>query len=324
MKKGIIDHEHHAQEQKTSAIIIANPTAGSYIQNKKQIDETLSYLRAHNWIVELKLTEGQHDGQRIARAAVQQKLDVVIAVGGDGTVNEVVQELAESDTALGVIPSGTVNVWAREIGIPLDLVGAREILTSGQKRRIDLGQVNDRYFLLMASIGLDAEITHAVEKHTIKRLGVLGYAFLGTALGIGFPNFISFLQIGQQTIRARALQVILGNTQLYGGAVKFAWKARCDDGQLDLIIVRNQKLFGRISVLIDFLMHRKERAHWVQYERVKEVKIHTNAPVAIQADGDPIGYTNKSGFPPTIFRVVPSALTVVVPQKLPESLFSQP
>ena len=111
----------------------------------------------------------------------------MIAAGGDGTINEVIQGLAGSETALGVLPSGTVNVWARELGIPLDDTRARNVLVNGQTRRIDLGRINGRYFLLMVGIGFDGEVTQAVEGKPLKRLvfSVIPWLFYGLDLDIG-------------------------------------------------------------------------------------------------------------------------------------------
>jgi YegS/Rv2252/BmrU family lipid kinase len=312
--------------ERTTAIIIANPTAGSYTQHAQLIDETITYLQEHGWDVELKLTEEQGDGGRLTREAVEQKLNVVIAVGGDGTINEVIQELAGSETALGVLPGGTVNVWAREVHIPLDdYVAAREILLNGRTRQIDLGKAAGRYFLLMSTLGFDAEVTEKVENtRSLKRFGVLGYIFTSAWLGFGYPNFVVSVQIGKRNVRVRALQVIIGNTQLYAGAIKFTWQARCDDGLLDICIVRTQNVFNRISMLYDFLLKSKKRQQWVRYDSSAEIKVHTNRPVAVQVDGDPIGHTAKKGFPPIIFSVATGALKVIVPQDAPQELFSQP
>lgn len=306
-----------------TAIIIANPTAGSYTQNAQKIEDAIAFLNENGWQAELKLTEGQGDARRLTREAVKQNLNVVVAVGGDGTINEVIQELAGSETALGVLPSGTVNVWARETGIPLDKIDeARDILLHGCARRVDLGKVGDRYFLLMATIGFDAEVTHTVEKKPAKRLGVLGYLLIGAWLGLGYPNFQAFLQMGKRTRRVRALQIVFGNTQLYAGAIKFTWQAKCDDGLLDVCVVRSQNVFGRIGVFFAFLLRRKKRQQWVRYEASHEVKVHTNAPVAIQVDGDPAGYTAEKGFPPITFAIARGALKVIVPRETPEGLFS--
>src|SRR5581483_8665584 len=115
------------------AVIIANPTSGSYLYHRRQLEETMAFLREYGWEVALKLTHAAGDAQQYAREAVADKLDVVIAAGGDGTINEVIQELVGSETALGVLPIGTANVWARETGIAIDdFEAAREVLLSGK------------------------------------------------------------------------------------------------------------------------------------------------------------------------------------------------
>ncbi len=318
-----LEVEPSSSATQTTAIIIANPTSGSYTQNKQQIEETVAYLQKAGWQAELRLTEVAGDAKKITHEAVEQHISVVVAVGGDGTINEVIQELANSDTALGVLPSGTVNVWARETGIPLDNAGAREVLLYGRTRRIDLGQTGDRYFLLMAGIGLDGEVTSTVEKKSVNRFGVLGYFFVGTWLGLGYPSFRVVIQIGERTFRTTAMQIIIGNTQLYAGAIKYTWQAKCDDGRLDVCILRKQNAFGRIAIAIDFLLRRKQRRNWVQYETCKDIKIRTRRRVAMQIDGDSAGSTTR-GFPPVDFCVAPDALKVIVPYDTPRDLFSKP
>src|SRR5579884_363001 len=322
MQEHVLEAPQAVTPSQTTAILIANPTSGSHIFHAQQIRETITFLREHGWQAELRLTTAAGDARRFAHEAVKQKIDVVVAVGGDGTINEIIQELAGSETALGVLPSGTVNVWAREVGIPLDNAGAREVLLNGQIRHIDLGKINDRYFLLMVGIGLDGEVTHAVEKKPAKRLGVLGYWLVGAWLGLGYGGFAITLNADGRRVKTHALQVIIGNTQLYGGAVKYTWQAQCDDGLLDICIVRRQSIHRRPLVLLDFLLHREQRRQWVRYEKCTQVKIRTRHPVAIQIDGDPMGHTSN-GYPPTTVNIVPGALKVLVPQTTPEGLFSQ-
>ena len=315
-------HQHASKTALTSipvcsAIIIANPTAGSYLFHTRQIDETISFLRSNGWDVELCLTEKAGDARRLARLAVEQQMGVVIAAGGDGTINEIIQELAGSETALGVLPIGTVNVWARETSIPLDHVGARKVLIDGKLRRVDLGKVNDRYFLLMAGIGFDAEVAHAIEKKPIKRLGVVGYLLIGAWLGLGYHSFRTYLTANGRLIKKDALQIVIGNTQLYGGSIKYTWQAQCDDGQLDVCVVRKRNMLGRVIVFLDFLLNREQRLQWVTYAKSDVIEVRTRQPVAIQIDGE------ASGFTPAKFTVAPQALKVIVPHNAPASLFSQ-
>lgn len=300
-----------------SAVIIANPMSGSFPRHHHNHDDTLAFLEAHGWQVELRFTEGPGDARILARRAVEQNISLVIAAGGDGTINEVIQELAGSGTALGVLPMGTVNVWAREMGIPLDTAKAREILVYGQTRCIDLGRANGRYFLLMVGIGVDGEVAQAVEHKPLKRLGVLGYALAALWFGTGYLGFPLSLKIDEaEPVRTRALQVVIGNTQLYAGAFKFTWLARCDDGLLDLCVVHKRGPLGRLVVLLDFILKREKRRLWVRYNTFREVAIETKDPVAIQIDGEPVGYT------PAKVSVVPGALKVVVPPVVPQEVFA--
>jgi diacylglycerol kinase (ATP) len=306
-----------AETDRISAVIIANPVSGSFPRHHHNYNDTLAYLEACGWQVELWLTNGPGDARTLARRAVERNVGRVIVAGGDGTINEVIQELAGSETALGVLPMGTVNVWAREVGIPLADAKAREILVHGQTRRIDLGRVNGRYFLLMVGIGVDGEVAQAVERKPLKRLGVLGYALAALWFGTGYLGFPLTLRVDRaEPVRTRALQVIVGNTQLYAGAFKFTWQARCDDGLLDLCVVHKRGPLGRLLVLLDFVLKREKRRLWVRYNTFREATIETRDPVAIQIDGEPAGST------PAHVTIVPGALKVIVPQAVPQEIFA--
>jgi len=302
-----------------SAVIIANPASGSFPQHYAHtLDETLSFLRQRDWHVDLYITKEPGAARQLAHEAVTQDVDIVIAAGGDGTINEIIQELAGSKTALGVLPFVTGNIWAREMSIPLQIVDARKVLLNGQIRSVDLGRCNDRFFLLMAGIGIDGAVTQAIEKKPMKRLGALGYLLIAAWLGLGYPGFQVRLRVNnKRPVKLRALQIIVGNTQLYAGALKFTWEAKCDDGQLDVCVVRTRGMFGRIIVVIDFLLGRKNRHQWVRYYTAASIEINTPRPVAIQIDGEPVGHT------PASFSIAPGALKVLVPQKIPGGLFSK-
>jgi diacylglycerol kinase (ATP) len=317
MQKESLEETGVATASPVFAVIIANPTSGSYARHVADLQETIEFLQNQGWNVALRLTEAAGDGRRLAREAVTQKAEMVIAAGGDGTISEVIQELAGTETTLGVLPIGTVNNWARETGIPLENKGAREILAHGRTRRVDLGRVNGHYFLLMVGIGLDGEITQKVEKHPLKRLGVAGYLLASIWYGLRYQSFVASVISGERAEQFLALQIVIGNTQLYGGAIKFTWRAKGDDGLLDICIVRKRDILGRMIAAMEFLLRRTERRQWISYERSETIQIQTPRPVGMQIDGDPIGYT------PAHISVVPGALKVVVPHNTFEELFSQ-
>ena len=299
-----------------TAVIIANPNSGYLPHHPHRLKEAMDYLSRHNWQVELWFTKQQGEGKQLAQKAVELGAAMVVVAGGDGTINEVIQGLAGSETALGVLPTGTINVWAREMGIPHDVKDACNVLVAGKTRRIDLGCVNGQYFLLMVGIGFDAEVTQKVERKPLKRLGPLGYALAALWFGPGYAGFPVVVRYHDYAIKTRALQVIVGNTQLYAGAFKFTWQARVDDGMLDLCVVRKRSLPGRFMVLWDFFRRHDNRRRWARYTTFNSITIETPQPIAYQVDGDPGGYT------PAILTVQAGALKVVVPQNTPEGLFS--
>jgi YegS/Rv2252/BmrU family lipid kinase len=299
-----------------TAIIIANPRSGYLPHHPNRLQEVLDYLHRHDWQAELWFTKKQGEGKLLAQKAVESGAAMVVAAGGDGTINEIIQGLVGSETVLGVLPTGSVNVWAREVGIPLDLHDACDVLVHGQTRSIDLGCVNGHYFLLMVGIGFDAEVTQKVEHKPLKRLGPLGYALAALWYGPGYAGFPVVVRYDDYVIKTRALQVIIGNTQLYAGTFKFTWRARCDDGELDLCIVRKRNLPGRFIVVWDFFRRRDSRHRWVRYNTFSSITIETPRPIAFQIDGDPGGYT------PANLIIKPGALKVVIPQRVPDGLFS--
>ena len=157
-----------------------------------------------------------------------RKASTWCAAGGDGTVREVIQSLVGQKTTLGVLPLGTVNVWARETGIPLRLDQAREVLVQGVHRRIDVGRANDRYFLLMAGVGFDAEVARRVEASALTQMGLKMVDYFATTGWLAVTHQPARVTIRYDQGKRRTLNaqmIVIGNTRLYGGVMTFA-KAR--------------------------------------------------------------------------------------------------
>jgi YegS/Rv2252/BmrU family lipid kinase len=269
---------------------------------------------------ELRLTRHPGHAAELAHEAASAGYDMVIAAGGDGTVNDVIQSLAGYRTALGVLPMGTVNVWAREMGISLSASEARETLLHGVRRRVDLGRAGQRYFLMMAGVGFDAEVARRVEKGRLKRFGLKLLEYLATVsfLSVTRPPDTIRITMGAHKRSQQALMVVIGNTRLYGGAMTFTRKAIADDGALDIVVVGSGGLFHRIGVLGRALLRRPAVGPRVRYERSQYVRLDAKRPVPVQVDGEVIGYL------PMSFSVSPLALTVIVPRAAaPKGLFSR-
>lgn len=301
------------------ARIVANPTSGGAHSEAalRELAETARWLTERGLPTELRLTRDAGHATELAREAAVAGLEMVIAAGGDGTVNDVIQALAGYRTALGVLPTGTVNVWAREMGIGLNAVDAREILLHGVRRRVDLGRAGQRYFLMMAGIGFDAEVARRVEQGRLKRFGLKLLEYLGAVLLLSVTHRPSSIRItmGQHKRRQQALMVIIGNTRLYGGALTFTRRAVADDGTLDVVIIGSGGMFHRINVIGRALLRLPAAGPRVRYERAQMLRLESKRPTPVQVDGEVIGYL------PMTFSVASQALSVIVPRDAPAGLF---
>ncbi len=303
------------------ARIIANPASGGSLSEAtlQELAETARWLTERGLPTELRLTRRVGHATEIAHEAASAGYDMVIVAGGDGTVNDVIQALAGYRTALGVLPMGTVNVWAREMGIGLSATEARETLLHGVRRRVDLGRAGQRYFLMMAGIGFDAEVARRVEQGRLKRFGLKMLEYLATValLSVTRPSDSIRITIGTRRRREQALMVIIGNTRLYGGAMIFTRRAVADDGALDVVVIGSGGIFHRINVLSRALLRRPSAGPRVRYERAQSLRLEARGPAPVQVDGEVIGYL------PMTFSVAPLALSVIVPRDTPTGLFSR-
>jgi diacylglycerol kinase (ATP) len=127
--------------------------------------------------------------------------------------------------------------------------------------------------LLMVGIGLDGKVTRKVEKRLLKRLGVIGYLLAILWYGLTYRGFLASVISGERAEQIPALQIVIGNTQLYAGAIKFTWRARGDDGLLDVCILKKQSMLGHLIMAIEFFLRRKERTKWISYQRGEAIEI---------------------------------------------------
>ncbi|MHB8574637.1 MAG: diacylglycerol/lipid kinase family protein [Dehalococcoidia bacterium] len=299
------------------AILIINPRAGRRPDARK-LAAAIAWLVRRDWTVERRFTERPGHARELAAAAAAERVDAVIACGGDGTINEVVNGLAGSQTALAVLPSGTVNVWAREVQIPRDPLGALQLLAKGERRRVDLGLAGERRFLMLASVGTDSYAVQAVGPALKRRWGRYAYLFAGLRDLVKTGGRPLTIVMDDQTLAVQVLVAVIGNTRLYGGAMRATHRARIDDGLLDLCVYTGSS-WGRMALHVArTLAGRHERDTGVRYEQIRELTVTSKTPVPVQVDGESAGET------PMRFTVEPAALTVIVPRGLASPLFTAP
>jgi diacylglycerol kinase (ATP) len=304
------------------AQVVLNPYAGQR-DRRHELKEAMAYLEDHGWQLTLRETRSPGEATTYARQAVAEGCSIVVAAGGDGTVSEVANGLARSEVALGMFPIGTTNVWALQMGIPPlwplrqhSLFEAAKVLAEGHIRRVDLGQINSRYFLLWAGVGLDAKITEEVEPEAKKRLGALAFIIAGIMVAKEFAGTKVEVTIDGCEVNRRAILIVASNAQRYAGIMRLATRARLDDGLLDVLIFKGHGFPATLRHLFSVLTNRHLRDPQVEYYQARRVKISAAKPLSVHADDEPFTTT------PVEISVVPGALRVVVPQTLPPGLFT--
>lgn len=298
------------------AMVIFNPNAGQAAAVEQMLREACDVWRNAGWTIDLRPTQAAGDATRLAREAVVQGYDLAIAAGGDGTVNEVVNGLVHSTVALGTLPIGTVNVWAREIGMPLQPRAAAKALLDAQRQQIDVGRAGDRYFLLMASIGFDATVTATVRSDHKRWLGAFAYVVQGLKVAFSYQGVRARIVLDGKAMRGRYLMIVLGNSQLYGGVVKLTAEAVIDDGLLDVCLIKGRTLLGAPLRMWSIMRRRYADDAKIMYYRARHITFTTKQPVDVQVDGDHLGST------PSQYEAIPGALFALIPSHAPQQLLS--
>lgn len=294
------------------ALLIVNPAA----RGAPPIGKLRAAAEALNgWETSLNETSAAGDATDMAREAARMGIDVVVACGGDGTVNEVANGLAGSETALAAVRGGTANVWAKEIGLPKDPAKAIGLLPNGDRRTVDLGLAGDRYFLLMAGIGFDASIVQRVSSSLKRRLGAIAYAIPAIGRAFGHRAVEADLVVDGEPKPSPLYWLLLGNTRNYGGVLGLTHMARTDDGLLDVCLLQHGGPPRLAWLALWALFKRHQHRAEVVYEKVRSLDVQTPG-LPVQIDGEYLGET------PMTFSVAPGALHVIVPHGSENPMFS--
>jgi len=264
-----------------------------------------------------KATTAPGDAQRFAASAVADGFDLIVAAGGEGTVNEVLNGIGEVDggfkrVCLGVLPLGTVNVFARELKIPLRLEAAWAVLRRGRQTRIDLGRVAftadgkaaHRHFVQLAGAGLDARAVELVSWKLKTHSGPFAYIVAGfQALAEAQPS-ITVWADGQKVEGRLAL---LGNGKFYGGPFAFFPGAVMNDGRLDACVFPSLSLLALMRLTPSLLLRKRLPEKLVRRLSARTLEVTSSSPAAFELDGEWVGHL------PATFSVEPNQLRVVVP-----------
>ena len=303
-----------AADERHETLVIVNPVAHN-LPSRRRLDEAAGWLRARGWEAEWRETDGPGEATELARGAAESGLPLVFACGGDGTLNEAANGLAGSETALAPIRAGTVNLWAREIGVPRRPRDAVRAAIEGERRKVDLGRAGERLFLLMAGFGLDGAIARRASMRLKGRFGATAYAIAALREVFRHRSSRVRLRLDDESLEADVLMLIAGNTRSYAGLTQIATEAVADDGLLDVCVYRGKGSLDIVLHAVRTLLRRHRKSKKVVYRQVKRLELSSEEPLPVQLDGDAF-----EGSPATV-EVAPGALWVAVPQGLRSPLF---
>lgn len=300
------------------AILIHNPNAGSGL-GKKVFDlaELVRRFHAEGWDVGAIATQRPGQGAEAAHLAVASGATVVVAAGGDGTINEVVQGMAGQQVPMGVLPFGSVNILARDLGIGLDPYEAVEVITRGRVLAMDLGKVNGRYFACVMSVGYDAKAMESLIPELKRWTGNVAYMVAGMTSFLNYKSARATLTVegsqGKKRLRRLLYLLVISNSGLYaGGILKFSPEAKLTDGVLDVCLIRSSRWYWAWYHFFLTLTGLVRQGHDAELFTAKTMEIVTARPVPYQLDGDWVGTT------PIRLETEAGALRVMAPADLLE------
>lgn len=269
------------------ALIVVNPKAGRRLIREVVLPQVLAVFADHG--VETRLVRTRYPGH--ATKLVRDRLrdvGLVVVVGGDGSVDEVVAAIDGTDTPVGIIPLGTANVLSLDLGIPQNPLEAARVIVDGNTRRVDIGYINGRPFVLMASAGFDAFTVHATEPRIKVIAGKLAYLFsaLWAALTYRWKRLV--VEVPDRGIRDTGYLAIASNSRFYGGRLNFDPAIRIDDGRLDLLLFKKASILDVFRTLMALLTRSRLRPTEIAVYRGGHFILYSKSRMYIQVDGDKV------------------------------------
>jgi len=246
------------------------------------------------------------EAEALARHAAQEGFEKIVAAGGDGTINEVVNGLAGSNASLGLLPIGTMNVFATELGLPAhDLALCWQIIQGEHTRLVDLPSANGKFFVQLAGVGLDAQVVKETSLTLKRSFGPLSYLISAAQIAARQPPRL-FLESENSPIDEGSF-VLVGNGRLYGGPFPFFKQAIIDDGLFDVVVFKQLGYLEIIKYLQDVVFSSEIRVPEIEYFQTRRLRVTSDREVPVELDGELVGNC------PVEFQVRERTLRVLTP-----------
>ena len=294
------------------AKLIANPGAGDVLKAASRLEQVTQYLLKYGLKVDVALAKPKKEAIPIAMRAVKDGYDVVIAMGGDGTIGAVIRGIAKSKVKLGIIPAGTENDIAKSLGIPDDLKAACALIASGHTRKLDLGQISTRkrkkfYFFMVAAIGLTATLYPEISDVPNGKFGGIKDAVM-TLLKYKTKPTVFLTLDDESKIEVESMLVTISNTPVTGAKNLVAPDASMEDGLLDISVYPD---FSKVELLNYFVKSANMATTpdgRIQRYRARKIKVKTIPKLDVAAEGIILGKGMAK------IKVLPGALRVIAPE----------
>ena len=287
-------------------LFIVNKYAG--IGNSSDLEQTIqNACKKNNATCSIEITQRKGHAIDLAKEAGDKGFDEVVAVGGDGTINEVARGLIQSNIPMGIVPRGSGNGLARHLGIPLRITEAIDQIFDSWILSMDVFKVNGKLSLNVSGIGFDGHITNLFGVKSTR--GLIGYVMLTVQEFLKFKEFETEIFVHGNLIKRDAFIVAIANSSQYGNNALIAPSASVCDGLLHINIVKKIPLF-RLDFLYSFFSGQLESSSLCEFMEAPSLKIRTAKPIDYHVDGEPCGLNDTFDI-----ELIPAALHVLVPAK---------
>lgn len=290
--------------------IIINPASGI---GESILPVINASMKEAGILWEASITHQPHDAIQFAKAAVKEGADALAVYGGDGTLMEAISGLIGSEIPLAILPGGSANVLATELGIPASLKEACMLLSQhpAETKTIDVGQFNKHYFITRISIGFEADVVKGTHRQTKNKLGIFAYFLSAAAALKKTKKTIYHLKIDGQEREVQGLACIITNTGNLGfSKISFDKHIDVSDGFLDVIVVRKANLSLLKLMVITFLKReRPDNLELVEHWQGKDIRVSSSPQQAIQCDGEVLEKI------PLHIKIIPAAIKILVPKQ---------
>jgi diacylglycerol kinase (ATP) len=292
---------------KKKLTFIINPVSGVFSKDRI-ISAIDSDLDKNKYDYSIEFTEGPGHAVEICNRRIGEGVDIIVAVGGDGSVNEIARTLTYKNVALGIIPAGSGNGLAHHLKIPFSYKKAINIINEGKTLKIDTGSINKVFFVSIAGIGFDGIVAHEYAKN--KRRGFFTYVKVVTEEYVNYRPRKYTIEINGEILKRKALFISFANSDQFGYGASIAPSASVDDGLLDVIIMRKPPMI-EIPLLASLLYWNKiDLSRQLEIIKAKELVVKTRRKRWVNIDGEPLKMKKKLEV-----KIHPLSLNIIVPQK---------